>query len=160
MKNYIVPVLFTFVLVACNAKTNEAPNAESQRNDLPNMEITLLNGERLQARDLTGKVLLIMFFPDCSHCQDEAKAMQERLKAFDGYKVYYLSSVSKEEVNLFADDYKLSGKKNIKFGTVSGESVVNNFGPIPTPSVYVYNEKKLMKSFEGQTDIEVIISAL
>jgi hypothetical protein len=75
--------------------------------------------------------------------------------------VYFLSSNPKPEVEKFAADYKLTGKENVKFGMVTGESVINNFGPIPTPSIYIYNEEqRLMKSFNGQTDIEVVKSAL
>jgi thiol-disulfide isomerase/thioredoxin len=162
MKKYLV-VFITLILASCNGQTKqEKPQvAKPVVNDLPQMEITLLDGSKKQAREFKEKTILVMFFPDCEHCQDEAKEIEANLSAFKAYTVYFLSSNPKPEVEKFAADYKLTGKENVKFGMVTGESVINNFGPIPTPSIYIYNEEqRLMKSFNGQTDIEMVKSAL
>lgn len=160
MKTLFVP-FFLIGILACNSKPNSDVQEQAQVNDLPVMQITFLDGVTVQAKDLEGKTLLVFFFPDCEHCQEEANAMKEHLDAFKDYTVYYLSSVPKAEVEKFSSDYGLSGASNFKFGTVPGESVLNNFGPIPTPSMYIYNEnRKLVKKFEGQTPIETVIGAL
>lgn len=163
MKNYLILFVALAFLASCNGQTKPEKPQELKTvvNDLPQMEITFLDGTKKQARELKGKTLLVMFFPDCEHCQDEARAMHGRLDAFKAYNIYYLSSNPKEEVAAFAANYELDDKPNVKFGMVPGESVINNFGPIPTPSIYIYNEEqRLIKKFEGQTDIEIIISAL
>lgn len=160
MKTLFIPLLLVGIF-SCNGKSNSETKDQPVVNDLPVMQITFLDGVTVQAKDLTGKTMLVFFFPDCEHCQEEANAMKENINAFKDYTVYYLSSVPKAEVEKFALDYGLSEAPNFKFGTVPGESVLDNFGPIPTPSMYIYNdEKKLVKKFEGQTPIETVINAL
>ena len=162
MKNCLILIITLFFLASCNGQTKqEKPQvAKPAVNDLPRMEITLMDGSKNQARELKGKNIFVMFFPDCEHCQEEAQAMEANLDAFKAYTVYFLSSNPQPEIEKFAADYKLTGKDNVKFGMVTGESVINNFGPIPTPSIYIYNDQRLMKSFNGQTDIELVKSAL
>jgi thiol-disulfide isomerase/thioredoxin len=162
MKKYFFVFIALIFLASCNGQTKQEkpPVAKPVINDLPQMEIVLLDGSKKQARELTGKTILVMFFPDCEHCQEEAQAMEANLSAFKAYTIYFLSSNPQPEIEKFAADYKLTGKDNVKFGMITGESVINNFGPIPTPSIYIYNDWRLMKSFNGQTDIEVVKSAL
>jgi peroxiredoxin len=164
MKNYLIAFITLFLIISCNGKPKEETSPTEAKpvvNDLPKMEITFLDGSKVQARDLTGKTLLVLFFPDCDHCQVEAMAMAENIKAFDGYTVYYLTSAPAPDIKKFADEYRLAGKPNFKFGMVTGESVIDNFGPVSTPSMYIFNkDKRLMKKFEGQTDIQIVISAL
>ena len=137
MKKYLVILIALAFLASCNGQTKQE-QAEAQKptvNNLPQMQITLLDGTKKQARELTGKVMLVMFFPDCEHCQEEARAIEENLADFKSYRVYFLSSNPQPEIEKFASDYKLNGKDNVLFGMVTGESVINNFGPIPTPSM-------------------------
>ncbi len=81
--------------------------------------------------------------------------------AFEGYQVYFISTASFTDIDRFAKDYKLTGHANIHFVRTEMPDVTNNFGPIPTPSAYVYSsEKKLLKAFKGETKVEEIIKHL
>jgi peroxiredoxin len=143
------------------AKNGEAVEAvPAMQNDLPFVPITLTDGTVVNVKDFKGKNVLVLFQPDCDHCQHEAQDMEKQLAAFKEYKIYWVSSVPMPEIQKFATTYKLAGKDNIVFGTTKAENILNNYGPIPAPSIYIYNDQTLKQSFEGQTDVQQIIESL
>ena len=143
------------------AKNGEAvETAMPVKNDLPFVPITLTDGTVVNVKDFKGKNILVLFQPDCDHCQHEAEDIEKQLAAFKDYKMYFVSSTPMPEIEKFASTYKLAGKDNILFGSTKAENILNNFGPIPAPSIYIYNDQTLKKSFEGQTDVNEIISNL
>jgi len=145
-------LLGLWLVVACQ------PPVKDER---PVMTFTLTNGSTLDARELDDRMMLILFQPDCDHCQDEATQIQKRLEAFDDYQLYFISSYPMEQIDQFAKTYQLANIPNIHFGSTSPQSVLNNYGPIPAPSVYIYTKQgKLVKSFEGPIDVEMIIKHL
>jgi thiol-disulfide isomerase/thioredoxin len=151
-------------IVACTKKekegTSSLPAIPAPVNDLPTMPITFLDGTTVNAHDLKGKNILILFQPDCDHCQHEAEQLQQNLESFKEYSLYFISAASQAEIEKFATDYKLKGHANIYFGITSSENVINNFGPIQAPSIYIYSDQKLIKDFNGQVDVSVIIKYL
>lgn len=159
-------VLCAVVSAGCNvkkkeaARSGEAVEAADTQSELPFIPITLTDGTVVNVKDFTGKNILVLFQPDCDHCQHEAEDIAKQLDAFKNYKMYFVSAATMPEIERFAITYKLKGKENIMFGNTAAENVLNNFGPIPAPSIYIYNDKKLKQSFEGQTDVAKIIAAL
>lgn len=143
------------------AKNGEAvETAANTKNDLPFIPITLTDGTVVNVKDFKGKNILVLFQPDCDHCQHEAEDIEKQLAAFKDYKMYFVSAAPMPEIEKFATTYKLKGKENVVFGNTAAENVLNNFGPIPAPSIYIYNDQTLKKGFEGQTDVGLIIQAL
>jgi peroxiredoxin len=142
-------------------KVEAAPAPVQASTDLPVMAITFLNGNTVQATSLKGSFILILFQPDCDHCQREAQEFQKNLAAFTNYNLYFVSSVGIPETEAFAKQYGLSGHDNVKFGVTPVQSVLDNFGAISAPSIYIYNGSgKLVKKFNGETDIQQIIEAI
>jgi hypothetical protein len=137
----------------------EAPVAPV-RNDLPKMLITTLDESTIDTRDLEGAVIIIFFQPDCDHCQREAKEIRKHLDAFKKYELYFVTSNQKSEVENFVKDYDLAGHSNVHFGVTTTEQILNSFGPIPAPSMYIYSDKKLTQMFNGETAIEKILLAI
>lgn len=127
-------------------------------NDLPNMTIAFLDGTQTHAKKLQGKTVLILFFPDCDHCQREAAQIQKNIGRFNGYTIYFLTTAAKQEAQAFAANYKLNNIKNVKFGFITVNDVLTNFGAVDTPSLYIYStEHKLVQKFNGETQIDLIL---
>jgi hypothetical protein len=158
--------LFVFAIIAlgafsCKTKPKEPEKPKIVVNDLPSLPVTLIDSTKLVARDLPGNTILILFISDCDHCQREATAIREKIEAFKKYTIYFLSSESSSILKKFSEEYKLADKPNVKFGTVEIPMILQNFGPIPTPSMYIYSsEKRLVKEFKGETSIDEILHAL
>jgi peroxiredoxin len=160
MKNLFL-IAFITCLIACSNQEKKQTETVTKPNDFPNMQITLADGSTLEAKSLSGKTVLILFQPDCDHCQHEARAIEENITAFRDHRVYFISSSSMEEIKTFSNDYKLAGIPNVIFGQTSTNSVIDNFGPIQAPSIYIYSHSgKLTKHFNGQTEIGEILKYL
>lgn len=169
MNNIILPFFFfTIVLASCSPsakKENDsaaAPDKTAQQNELPNMLLTYADGTKLFAKEIVGKkAVLVLFQPDCDHCQAEGKQIHERANEFEAYTIYFISASSHAEMKKYAEDLKLNTHKSFHFVSTDVQSILDSYGPISAPSVYIYSETgKLLSKFNGQTDIEKIVKAL
>ena len=147
--------------ISCSSKKDDKPIvARATANEYPDLTLTLASGETIPAKGLEGKNIFVLFQPECDHCQNEAAEIEKHLDRFKAYTLYFISSSPMPQVTMFAQDYKLNDKPKVKFAVTYTESVLNFYGPIPTPSVYIYQEGKLINYFNGQTNIENILAAL
>jgi peroxiredoxin len=160
--------VFLLLLTTCGEKQKpvepvKTPEAEQPvaKNERPVMTFNLTNGTQVNAHELNDQMVLVLFQPDCDHCQNEATQIRNRLEAFKDYQLYFISSHPIEVIAKFAKDYQLSNKENVHFGWTSVESVLNNYGAISAPSIYIYNKQgTLVESFDGQVDVEMVIRYL
>lgn len=160
MKKIAAFIILVFLSACTRIEKSEQKDNEIIK-DYPNLSIQLTDGSTINGKALEGEVLLIIFQPDCDHCQHEAQEIEENIAAFRDHTLYFVSSSPMEEVKRFATEYKLAGIPNVKFGWTTTESIINNFGPIQTPSVYIYSSQgKLIKHFNGQVAIGEILRYL
>jgi len=151
-------LVFAVLCLAC-AKKKEV--TQPVVNDLPAMVITKTDGTIQAMKYVSGKAVLVMFQPDCDHCQREATQIRNNLDAFKEYQLYFISSPPMYDVEKFSVDYKFKSLPNVYFGITTVNEVINAFGPIDAPSVYIYDETgRLRKSFSGETDIKLILASL
>jgi AhpC/TSA family len=159
-------IMLAGTLFFCSASTDRkaektaTPITKNQTvtNDLPNMAITFLDGLKTNAKALEGNTVLVLFQPDCDHCQREAAQIQQNIKGFKDYTLYFLAAATKQEIEKFATDYKLSGQDHVRFGIITGEDVLSNFGSISAPSLYLYSsDHKLVQQFNGEVEISVVL---
>jgi peroxiredoxin len=167
-KSFVIILLAAIFLnlnISCQqtAPSERVINVPQQTtvNDLPNMNITTLEGEHLTIKDHKGKVVLILFQPECEDCQREAVQIRNNLNAFNAYTLYFISSAPLPQISEFRTSFNLQSYENIIFAQTTVQNVINTLGPIPAPSVYIYsNEGKLVKYFNGEVEIELIKNAL
>lgn len=143
------------------AQSATAPVAASAPNDLPKLPLTTLDGTQLMVNELEGGTVLVLFQPDCDHCQREAAQIREHIAAFQAYKVYFVSDANLPQLSQFAQTYKLADQGNVYFAQTTLNDILNQVGPIEAPSLFVYSpEGRLVKSFIGETPIEEILKVL
>jgi hypothetical protein len=161
IKLSLIILLCAFVSCSHKAKEDTAKTPAPTVNDLPAMQITLLNGTKLSAKELALPAILIFFQPDCDHCQREAQQIGENLSAFKNYTLYFISSAAKANVQKFAGDYGLEQKDKVLFGVTTVSNILDNFGPIQAPSIYIYSDQgKRVQEFNGEVAIEVVLKYL
>lgn len=158
-------IIFLMVEFIGCTKTSTETKTETvepiqKNNDLPSMNLTTLDGAQISTLSLKGKSILILFQPDCDHCQREAKEIRENLGAFKEYSIYFISADPMPAIEKFAKDYELLNHVNIFFGMTTVDNVLKNFGPIPAPSVYIYSDQVLTQKFNGEVSIDKILQAL
>lgn len=161
-------LLMLTLAAACSSKKerrtgeNVPTTSASAVNDLPAISLTKLNGDKFTGKSLEGQsVILILFQASCDHCQREAKQIKMHIESFRSYHLYFISADTPAEATKFASDYKLADEPNVTFALTDVPGVLNSFGPVSTPSVYIYNAAgKLMAKFNGETDINLILKKL
>ena len=161
----LISLILLFAFASCAHKEQKhedqpASATTGQENDYPEISLRFKDGQEIQAKQLNGNNIFIMFQPDCDHCQEEAVSIEQRLEEFRNYTLYFISSAPMESIEAFADNYGLDSKSNVKFAWTATQGVLDNYGPIQTPSIYIYANGRLKKYFNGQTDIETILEAL
>ncbi len=162
----VLMIVGVFGISSCQKKPTApaevitSPYTQPAINQLPNMMLIDKNGNRTDASKLKGKNIVILFFPDCDHCKREAAEIAERIKSFEAYTIYFVSINPFEEITKFAENYHLTGFNNVKFVQTTGDAVYANYGSVPTPSAYIYNEGKMVKKFNGETNLDLIIQSL
>jgi peroxiredoxin len=166
MKN---PGLFLFICccILCLSCSKPAPQERENKtpetpsiNDLPRMTVTASDLSAVNLRELKGKTMLILFQPDCDHCHREAQEIRKHLDQFNEYSLYFISAGEMPAIEEFGRTYDLLGHSNIKFAATTVENVLSNFGPISAPSIYIYVDQKLVKKFNGEVGIDLILQAL
>jgi hypothetical protein len=162
MKNklLLLAAVLASVFFSCDRKSR-AKTEKSISNELPVMQITLLNGTIVDAKKLSLPAVLILFQPDCDHCQREAGEIREHLTEFKDYTLYFVSSAATDNVQKFAYEYKLTENERVLFGVTTVSNILDNFGPIQAPSIYIYSATgKRVQEFNGEVAIEVILKYL
>ena len=111
--------------------------------------------------NIPGKkpVLVMLFSPDCSHCQHTAEEMYKNKDALKDIHIVMATVLSLHEMNDFMKKYKLNEMKNV----VAGKDVyfilppfyaVKNF-----PYMAMYNKKgNLIMGFEGSMAMDKVIN--
>jgi len=150
-----------FFLIACSRPKKENVSEAVAQSELPVLQITLLEGKAINIDSLSGKTVLFFFSPDCDHCQREAEDIREHLNAFKDYSLYFIAARGSGEIDAFAKKYQLSDISNVHFAHAEVPEVVKAMGAIGTPTLYIYSDdKRLVKKFENETDVEEIIKFL
>jgi peroxiredoxin len=163
--------LITLVIsiLGCKEKTERVESASqtaatpamSVKNDLPDMQITLVDGNVIDLKTLKSKTVVVLFQPDCDHCQHEAEEIKANLDRFKNQTMYFVSSSPVDQIVKFSKDYKLNDQRNIYFGSTTVQKILDTFGPIAAPSIYIYDESgQLVQKFNGQTPVGEIVQYL
>jgi thioredoxin-related protein len=173
MKNRIILIVLLLVALIASAYflyfkkaapaeiKQEQQQAEVQQSEIPPLPITSMEGSEFTTRDLKGKLILIFFQTDCDHCQREAKQIQENLKSFKDYKLYFISSNTFPEIQKFSVEYKLAGVPNVYFNFSTAENVVRYFGAMSAPSIFIYSDNgRMVKSFKGEAPVDQVVQYL
>lgn len=157
---FLVVCLTTAACTQKNERAGANAQAEEQVNEYPPIVLQQKDGQEIYARDLKGDNIFVFFQPDCEDCQEEAMHIEQRLNEFQDYTLYFISSAPMEQITSFSENFNLDGKERVKFAWSSTEGVLEHYGSIRTPSLYIYSEGRLKAQFNGRTDIDTILSEL
>jgi len=105
--------------------------------------------------------LIVLFDPDCEHCQYEAAQMQQQPSAFAGAAVYWLTTQTPARADAFARQYGLDSLAMMHVGTLTREESYRAFGPTSVPHLFIYGpDGQLRKEYEGEVKIEAVVRYL
>jgi thioredoxin-related protein len=106
------------------------------------------------------KTLLIIFSPDCDHCQQETRELTAAIDKFKNIQIVMASWLPYKEIQKFYTDYNIAAFPNITMGWDKSFFLPPFYKFISLPFMALYDKKgNLISVFEGSIKLEKVIAA-
>lgn len=162
MKSLIF-IIAVFSSLTTSASVDSIP-AHLKGLKIPDFKLLLVDSvtnfytENLDAKKNT---LILLFSPDCDHCQHQTEDIIKNIDAFKNTQIVMTTVLPFPMMKAFYERYQLSKYKNI----IMGRDVLFFFSPYYrsqyTPYLALYNKKgELIFTNDGQVKIETLIAQL
>lgn len=103
-------------------------------------------------------VMLMLFNPQCSHCQHETEELIKNIDKFKHIQIIMATSMVFDSMMTFREKYKLADYKNIVVAQDIHYSLISFFMIHSLPFLAFYDKKKeLISVFEGGLQMEKIL---
>ncbi len=100
-------------------------------------------------------VLLMIFSPDCSHCQNVTKEIIKNIDHFKKAQIIMITWLPYPEMTAFYKDYKIANYPEIKMAWDSKYFFLPYYNVRNYPKLIVYDKKgKYVKEFQGDVNID------
>jgi thiol-disulfide isomerase/thioredoxin len=107
------------------------------------------------------RVMLVLFNPDCEHCQHEAEILNQNIDKFKDIHIVMATTAPLYLVKKFMEKYNLGGYKNIVFVQDTHYFLLSFYNLHNLPFHAFYDKKgKLISVFEGSMTLEKIFTEL
>lgn len=104
-------------------------------------------------------VLLMLFSPSCSHCQQETEQIIKHIAEFKNVHIVMATPMPFDSMLVFREKYKLANYKNITVTQDNKVMMPTYFMIGNLPFLAFYNRKKeLLDTFEGSLPIEKVLA--
>ncbi len=127
---------------------------------IPPFSITNVSDSTSFTKDDLSKrkaTIIIIFSPDCEHCQHETNELKTHIKLFKKVQIIMASPVEHSYLKKFYDEYEIAGYPNI----ILGRDPTNFFGTFynvhTVPAIFVYDKKG---NFVNRFDVTVPITKI
>jgi thiol-disulfide isomerase/thioredoxin len=128
---------------------------------LPPVQLLLSDSTTKFTKDDFSKkkpVLLMLFSPDCSHCQKTAEEMLENKEKLADIQIVMATLHSVEKMNEFISTYRLQEIPGLVVGKDLYYILPGFFNMKSLPFLAFYNKKgELIRGFEGSMDLNKIL---
>ncbi len=102
--------------------------------------------------------MMIVFNPDCEHCQHETEEIIKNIDKFKGIQIVMSSMVTITEIKAFIEKYQLSKYDNITVGKDVSYFLPAYYQFNNLPFLAFYDKKhKLISEFSGSLPIEKVL---
>ena len=162
MKSFL---LCCTVLLALNATASvDSIPAHLKGLKIPDFKLLLVDSSTsFYTENLDGKknTLIMIFSPDCDHCQHQTEDIIQNIEAFKNTQIVMTTVLPFHQMKIFYEAYQLQRFKNI----IMGRDVLYFFSPYYraqfTPYLALYNKKgELLYTNDGQVKIETLLAQL
>jgi len=146
-------LLCSLLLVALAYNSFAQSQKDSTASELPYLKYKSLPAFQIRMLDShtifntfnipKGKpTVLIMFSPDCDHCEQLSKMITDSIAAFDKVNLYLLSPMPLSQIKQFALKNGLIKYKQIKVGQDFSYFMASFFKTDTVPFIVVYDKEK------------------
>lgn len=140
------------------------PLMTAKQSNLPAFSITKVpDSSRFDKVNLQKNkaVIIMVFSPDCEHCQVRIKEIMANIKLFKNIQLLMLSNLGYTYINRFYKEFNINKYPNIIMGMDYRYQLGNFFTITSVPAFFLYNKNgKFVKAFDRDVPIKKIIGAL
>ncbi len=106
-------------------------------------------------------VMIMVFSPDCEHCQLEIKKIQSHIKLFKTAQIVMISNLGYDYIKQFYKEFDIAKYPNITMGMDYRYLLGSFFNIDAVPAVFVYDKNgKFVKAFDRNASVKTIAAAL
>jgi len=158
-----VCIVSLFASMSLLAQENIDPNAPFLKDkNMPKFTLNLTTGKTFNNTQIpkTKYTCIIIFSPDCSHCQDEATELTKNADKFKSVFFIWNSYKEMADIKAFATKYGLDKQSNVIVGRDPEFSIPVFFRPRMTPFVAVYEKGQFLKVYEQGVKVPELLKII
>ncbi len=164
VKRILSVLLFLVILAAFVWLLSETFSSEvfPVGSELPELEYLSRDGRVLLKPDSSRVMLVMLFHPDCEHCEELLNRFNEQSDKLDRMNFVLLTT----DQNFFVNNYNrnwpvLAQADNVIWGTVVRTHFIDLFGPFAYPSSYIFKPSgKLSHKISGIVKMEKLLGIM
>ena len=158
-----VCIVSLFASMSLLAQENIDPNAPFLKDkNMPKFTLNLTTGKTFNNTQIpkTKYTCIIIFSPDCSHCQDEATELTKNADKFKSVFFIWNSYKEMTDIKAFATKYGLDNQSNVVVGRDPEFSIPVFFRPRMTPFVALYEKGQFLKVYEQGVKVPELLKII
>jgi thioredoxin-related protein len=159
-------VFYLLILLVGNTAKAQAPSMQmtARQTGLPSFSITRVpDSSRFEKANLQKNkaVIMMVFSPDCEHCQQKIKEIMANIKLFKNVQIVMVSNLGYSYVKRFYQEFNVARYPNITMG-MDYRYMLGNFFTIPgLPAMFLYNKNgQFVKAFDRNVPVQKIAATL
>jgi thiol-disulfide isomerase/thioredoxin len=156
-------IVSLFASMSLLAQENIDPNAPFLKDkNMPKFTLNLTTGKSFNNTQIpkTKYTCIIIFSPDCSHCQDEATELTKNADKFKSVFFIWNSYKEMADIKAFATKYGLDNQSNVVVGRDPEFSIPVFFRPRMTPFVALYEKGQFLKVYEQGVKVPELLKII
>jgi len=156
-------IVSLFATISLSAQSNIDPNAPFLKDkNIPKFTLNLTTGKSFSNTQIpkTKYTCIIIFSPDCSHCQEEAAELTKNADKFKSVFFIWNSYKEMADIKAFATKYGLDKQSNVVIGKDPEFSIPVFFRPRMTPFVALYEKGQLLKVYEQGVKVPELLKII
>ena len=106
----------------------------------------------------TDRLIIMLFSPDCEHCQYTAKSYVQHKQQLESSKILMVTVADSLSTAKFYADYGLNTLPNIVILRDPKMAFPKTFGAGLVPTFLVYRNRKLVNKFVGETKVDNLLT--
>ena len=161
MKKVLLFIVVSCLTLSCFAQVDSTTPPYKKYPVVPAFQLLLGDSTTKYTKDNLPKkkaVLLMVFSPDCEHCQHEAEQLVLHKDELKEVQIIMATSYPLWQMNEFVKTYKLNELSNVVVGQDIYYILPPYFAIHNLPFAAAYNFKgELIKTFEGSVEVEKLV---
>lgn len=159
-------ILYILLLVLINTVVAQSGNSllYPRSSTLPPFTITKVpDSTRFAMANLQKNkaVMIVVFSPDCEHCQHEIKKIKANIKLFKNVQIVMISNLGYQYIKVFYKEFEIAKYPSITMGMDYRYLLGSFFNMEGLPSVFLYDKNgKFVKAFDRNAPVQTIAAAL